>query len=401
MSFNIRVQIYVLKELLSPFIVSLFVFLFTILMVQAFRFTDILLMSGGDAVVILELLKNLIVSTFPIIFPLSLLAAILLGYGRLSQDSELVAFSSLGYSYKQLIIPAFILGAGVFYLSFLSVTEVGPKGTQLSRDLARQVQTETLKTALKPGVFVNVSGVTFYLQELDQRAKESFKKIFILDQRNQKKAMILSESAELMDAEDSEVQASFLKLLNGNIHFKPRGESHAVVQYKEYDLSFANKEAESRSDSPKAYTSAQLGSRLVEIEKAISAHTQTLSNLDASSAEATEIKKRLKKDQELFLEFSLETPKRIQIAMACLVFIIMGLSFGFHTFNRVSRSESLGVCLGLGLIYWIVYFVFESLSYKLGTALYLYLPNLIFFGISILYLIHRNGGFRIQRQKTA
>lgn len=400
MKLNFKVQIYILKELLSPFILSLFVFLFTILMVQAFRFTDILLMSGGEVMVILDLLKNLIVSAFPIIFPLSLLAAILLGYGRLSQDSELVAFSSLGYSYKQLVIPAFILGAGVFYLSFLSVTDAGPRGTQLSRDLARQVQTETLKTTLKPGVFVNVSGVTFYLQEIDHKNKEAFKKIFILDQRNEKKAVILSETGMLMDSEDvaSTEEASFLKLLNGHIHFQPRSASHAVINYKEYDLSFANKEASSRSDSPKAYTSHELPERVQEIAKQVKGTKAELAALSAESPEAKDIRRRLKNSEELLSEFVLEAPKRVQVALACLVFIVMGLSFGFHTFNRVSRSESLGICLGLGLLYWIVYFIFESLSYKLRDPLFLWLPNLMFLSIAVLYLIYRNGGFRLHKR---
>ncbi len=400
MKLNLKIQIYILKELLSPFILSLFVFLFTILMVQAFRFTDILLMSGGELSVILNLLKNLIVSAFPIIFPLSLLAAILLGYGRLSQDSELVAFSALGYSYKQLVIPAFILGGGVFYLSLLSITDVGPRGTQLSRDLARQVQTETLKTTLKPGVFVNVSGVTFYLQEMDHKSKETFKKIFILDQRNTKRAVILSESGQLMDSEDTQAaQASFLKLLNGNIHFRPRQESHAVVNYKEYDLSFANKEASLRSDSPKAYTSTELPARVQEIAALVAKTSEDLANTSADSPEVGPLKKSLKKNKELLNEFALEGSKRVQIALACLVFIVMGLSFGFHTFNRVSRSESLGICLGLGIMYWIVYFIFESLGYKLQNALMMAVPNLIFLGISFVYLIYRNGGFRLKTFK--
>lgn len=402
MKLNLKIQVYILKELLSPFILSLFVFLFTILMVQAFRFTDILLMSGGELKVILDLLKNLIVSAFPIIFPLSLLAAILLGYGRLSQDSELVAFSSLGYSYKQLIIPAFVLGGVVFYLSLLSVTEVGPRGTQLSRDLARQVQTETLKTTLKPGVFVNVSGVTFYLQEMDHKNKETFKKIFILDQRNAKRAVILSESGQLMDGQDVQIsEASFLKLLNGKIHFRPRNEAHAVVSYKEYDLSFANKEASSRSDSPKAYMSSELPQRVEELQKTVEDKTLQLQELPADTDETKRFKRGLKNDQELLAEFKLEAPKRVQIALACLVFIVMGLSFGFHTFNRVSRSESLGICLGLGLMYWVVHFIFESLGYKLQNVLMLAVPNLIFLLISLIYLIYRNGGFRLKSFKQA
>lgn len=403
MKLNLKIQIYILKELLSPFILSLFVFLFTILMVQAFRFTDILLMSGGEWAVILDLLKNLIVSTFPIIFPLSLLAAILLGYSRLSQDSELVAFSSLGYSYKQLIVPAFILGAGVFYLSYLSVTVVGPRGAQISRQLAKQVQAETLKTSLKPGVFVNISDVTFYLQEINHREKESFKNIFILDRRNNKKAVILSETGRLAgdEANDSANEASYLKLGNGNIHFQPRLESHAVVSYKEYDLAFANQEAGASSDSPKAYTSSQLKGKVIEYENLVKKNQKFKDNPPQEYINNDKAwKKKLSRDQESLTEFRLEFTKRTQIAMACLVFLIMGLSFGFHTFSRVSRSESLGVCLGLSLVYWIVYFVFESLSYKTTNALFLYFPNLIFLLISFVYLIYRNGGLKFKLSQT-
>lgn len=379
MKINLKIQIYILKELLSPFILSLFVFLFTILMVQAFRFTDILLMSGGEFKVVLDLLKNLIVSTFPIILPLSLIAAILLGYGRLSQDSELIAFSSLGFNNRQLILPAFVLGVFVFYLSYLSVTELGPLGARLSKDLARQMQTETLKSSLKPGVFINVNDVTFYIQDIKN---QSFKNVFILDQRNDKRAVILSNQGELIGDKDKsdEQVASYLRLEDGSIHFQPRDKTHATIQYDQYDLSFASKnESDKSSDSVKIYTNAELKQRLKDLESSPKNDKKTLAKS---------------------FDYEIEIKKRMQISLACIVFIIMGLSFGFYTFSRISRSESLGMCLGLSLFYWIVYFIFESLSFKLKSELMIYIPNLLFLTISILYLLYRNELLKLPRSKA-
>ena len=51
-------------------------------------------------------------------FPMSMLLATLLAYGKLSSNSELLALKSLGYTNKRIIVPAVFLSLLMTYITF-------------------------------------------------------------------------------------------------------------------------------------------------------------------------------------------------------------------------------------------------------------------------------------------
>lgn len=354
MNLNFKTQVYVFKELFSPFILSLFIFLFTILMIQMFRFTDIILLYGSDIGSTSLLLKSLLVSTFPIILPLSLLSGILLGYGRLSQDSELIALSSLSLSVKKLIFPSVILTLLLSFFSYYSVTHLGPLGTRAAKVLANQMASETLKSTLKPGVFLSYPKMTVYVEDFDTKTQK-FKNLFVLDQRKKKNALVLSNIGQVVD---NTGDFSYLKMTEGQIHYNPRLENHAVINFGEYDLSVLEEKSNKKTIPVKALTNK-------------------------------EIFKKLSIEPNNF-EYRFEVHKRFQLTMVVFVFLFLGLAFGFNIFNRVSKSESLGVCIMLAMSYWIFYFIFESISSNSGILFFVYLPNITFTLLALIYILYRN-----------
>lgn len=195
---SFKALFYIFKELFGPFLLSFSLFLMTILMVQAFRFTDIILLFGTNVDSVLLLLKSLLISTFPIILPLSLLAALLLGYGRMGQDSELVAMSSLGVKPWHMMVPGVFLACVVFVASFFCATELGPLGVRASKILSNQLASTTLKSSLKPGVFLSFSNMTVYVEDFDNET-QAFENFFVLDARKEKSALILSKKGACGD----------------------------------------------------------------------------------------------------------------------------------------------------------------------------------------------------------
>lgn len=336
---------------------SLFILLLTILMVQMFRFTDVILIYGSDVASIMLLLKSLLISTFPIIIPLSLLSALLLGYGRMSQDSELVALSSLGYSKRQLLMPAFVFALMSFVFCYYCVTELGPKGVKTSKILSTQIASETLAANLKPGVFLTIDKMTVYVESLDKKTQD-FKNFFILDQRNKEAIVVFSEVGKILNQENI---GSFLQMENGQIHYNPREANHAVIDFQEYNF-MTEAEAKKNARIPiKALTNQ-------------------------------EIKEEHLGSKEDF-KYRLELHKRLQLSMVCFVFLCLGMAFGFNVFQRVSRSESLGVCVFLAMAYWIIYFIFESLAGNAKLIFYVYVPNILFLSIAFYWMMYKNDTF--------
>lgn len=354
---RLRLFLYIFGEILSPYMLSLFILLLTILMVQMFRFTDIILIYGSDVDSIILLLKSLLIATFPIIIPLSFLSAILLGYGRMSQDSELVALSSLGYSKRQLLMPAVVFCIMSFVFCFYCVTELGPKGVKTSKVLSTQIAGETLAANLKPGVFLTLDKMTVYVESMDKKTQD-FQNFFVLDQRNKEAVVVFSEIGKILNKENT---GSYLQMEKGQIHYNPKEANHAVIDFQEYNFMTEAQATKNARIPIKAMTNDEI--------------------------------RAAKDTAEDPFSYRLELHKRMQLSLACFVFLCLGMAFGFNVFQRVSRSESLGICIFLAMAYWIIYFIFESLAGNAKVIFYAYVPNLIFLSIAFYWMKFKNDSF--------
>ena len=87
---------YIFFEMLPSLILGLVVFISIILMFQALRLTEFALVHGVALKTIAEIVGYVIISLLPVLFPMALLFSVLLTYGRLSQDSEIVAMKAAG-----------------------------------------------------------------------------------------------------------------------------------------------------------------------------------------------------------------------------------------------------------------------------------------------------------------
>ena len=245
---------YIFRELLNPFFLSFFFFSAVILMFQAFRFTDIILLFGTSLDTVVLLLKSLMISTFPITLPLCLLSAILLGYGRMGQDSELIALSAIGVSRRILIFPAVFLAGLVFIASFYCSTYLGPLGIRASKILSNRLASATLKASLKPGVFMSFSKMILYSESFDKDTQE-FKNFFILDQRQEKTAVIISKVGQI---KSPSLETSVLNMKDGQIHYNPKQVNHVMIDFEEYNFSVESKKSKKRKLPVKALTNSEI-----------------------------------------------------------------------------------------------------------------------------------------------
>ena len=101
---------YVFREVASPFIVGTFVLSFVALMPQVLKLADQVLAFGigpyGFGLLITYLLPPVLLFVVPAAFLLSVLVA----FGRLSSDSEMIAMRAGGVSLWQLLPPVLMLG---------------------------------------------------------------------------------------------------------------------------------------------------------------------------------------------------------------------------------------------------------------------------------------------------
>jgi len=97
---------YILRDILPAFLIGLLVYSFLLLMNQILLLSEILITRGVSLSVVLSLLFYLLPSVLAFTLPMSVAVGILAGLSRLSSDSEIVAFKTLGaVSYTHLTLP--------------------------------------------------------------------------------------------------------------------------------------------------------------------------------------------------------------------------------------------------------------------------------------------------------
>src|SRR3990170_6787392 len=96
---------YIVHEMLPPTGVGLLVFTFVLLIDQIPRLLAVLVARSADLTTIVRVFLNLLPSIFAITIPMAFLLGVLLAFGRLASESEIVAMRASGISPLRLLRP--------------------------------------------------------------------------------------------------------------------------------------------------------------------------------------------------------------------------------------------------------------------------------------------------------
>ena len=108
---------YLFLECLPPLGISVAVFSFVLLMHRLLLLSDLVLTKGVAVIEVLQLLALAFPGVLSLLFPASLLLAVLFAVGRLSADSEIVAMRACGVGLAQNLRPVMLLAAGACALT--------------------------------------------------------------------------------------------------------------------------------------------------------------------------------------------------------------------------------------------------------------------------------------------
>jgi lipopolysaccharide export system permease protein len=163
---------YIFFETLPAFIMGVVIFVSILLMFQALRLTEFVLVHGVGIKTILQIMLYLSVSFLPVILPMSLLFSVLLTYSRLSNDSEIVALKSLGLSMLQLTVPAILLAAAATLMSAQTSFYLGPWGNRKFEVLINELGQQKAGATIKDGVFSEgFFDMVVYANKVDSKAQ--------------------------------------------------------------------------------------------------------------------------------------------------------------------------------------------------------------------------------------
>ena len=356
---------YIYRELLllTAAIVGVLTFLFVTLdlvrMIQLIMYTDLSIWITAKFVLLL------IPPTLTLTIPTSLLAAVLIVFGRMSSDRELLAIKASGIGLAPIVAPVIIVAALCSLLDFWLTASVEPKCREEYSQMKHEIVTSNPQALFTPEIVLDkLPGLRLYFDRKIGNQLQNVR-IWQLDDNNQLVNSFRSDKADI--TLDLEHQLLLITLLN------ERGERYPDVK----DIT----QVEPGVAAQQGELSISLSSFYEKIQKQLS--WMTLPEI----GEVIEAMQGAPTGQ-LATPYLTEFQARISFALACLTFVIVGMPLAIQTQRR---ETSIGVLLTLVIVmlYWLLVTVGRALKSHTGVypELITWTPNFVFQGVGPLALL--------------
>jgi lipopolysaccharide export system permease protein len=351
---------YLTRELLSPFLLGLFIFTGLLLVGRMLKLVDMVVSKGVPVSELLLLILYLLPNFAVITIPMALLLGVLLAFSRLSADSEIIAIKASGISLYKLLPPVLLLAAVAYILTAFTAIYALPKGNIAFKDLLYQVIQKRINLNLKEQTFNNsIPGLLIYIDRNDEKA-HTLSGIMIQDERNPRDvSTIFAKSGSL--GMDENTRKIYLRLSDGTIHQAREKGAYRRLEFKEYELSI------DLSQGMKAYEKNELDMSLDELRK----------NLRTGGF-----------SKKLTLDMGLEIHRRFTHPFACFIFAIVAMPLGIHN-RRSGKAAGFTLSIVTLLLFYVVQSIGRTFAEKelLPMALAAWLPNILFLSLGIYLFI--------------
>lgn len=340
---------YILSEVFRPFVGAVVFFLFVLLMFQVIRLSEMFVVHDVSGYSIVMLLGYLALTFTPVIVPIAFLLAVLLGFGRLSGDSEVLALRAAGMSVYAMLKPVLALSVVLAVVTTFCNFYFVPYGSRMFRyELFRISNTKAIAT-IHPGTFTEgFFDLVLYADQVDSK-KNTLQKVMIYDERKKESPVtVVARNGEMVTnlQDQNGIPGLVLRLFEGSLHrSEPKKNIYEKTTFDVYDIFLRIETARVVGvDVPKTMDISVLRKRLKELGAKM------------------KMGETLVGDERLdYINFGVEYWKRMALSFSCFIFAVMGVAFGVVR-TRTVRSNSFLICLIVLLFYWGVYTVGHNLA---------------------------------------
>lgn len=146
---------YILWECVSPFFLALGVLTSVFLLGNMVHLAHLVINKGVSLWVIGEVFLLYVPVLLGYTLPIACLVGVILAFGRLSADNEILAMRACGIHLRKLIAPLFTIGVICSLFSFLLNDRIVPYAFHQQKLLLKSLGTSNPTALLEPGVFIN------------------------------------------------------------------------------------------------------------------------------------------------------------------------------------------------------------------------------------------------------
>jgi len=207
-----RLNRYILRQLFGPLVFFTLSLTGVIWLTQSLQFVDWIFNKGLSTGFFFYLTLLILPGVLAIVLPISLFAAILYTYQRLSAESELVVMASTGLAPSRLARPAMLLAVLITLVGYGLTLYLMPLGHRTFRSLKMELRANLSNVLLQEGTFNTVGqGLTVYIRE--RHGGGELRGILVHDSRDSSRpTTMMAERGILVSSE----QGPRLILVEGN-----------------------------------------------------------------------------------------------------------------------------------------------------------------------------------------
>jgi lipopolysaccharide export system permease protein len=422
-----RLQAYVLAEFAAPFVLSVSVFTFVMLLDKLLDLLDMIVTKGVPIDVVLEVFLLLLPSMIAVVVPMGVLAGVLMAFGRMAGDLEITAMKASGVGVLTVMAPMLVLAAAMGGILAVFSDRVLPDANHLARNLLLDISTMRPSARIVPGMFVTeIEGFTIYAGAKDD-ITGTLEGVYI-EQRIPEGPTRTITAAE-GSIEPISANRIGLVLSDGEIHEAARDGTYRLMSFTTYEVQLQSseevvrRERETRGDREMSADMMRavidslslrrtvLADSLRDVARAAITGVASAGmpfpgadsctdpraryNLSRNEINRTAADLRIMWDISAAAgrtidKLEVEISKKHSIPFACVVFVLLGVPLALSV-----RQGGAGVSLGVSLLFILVYYLFLLGGEQLGDRglipgwLAMWSPNILLGALGV-YLTARS-----------
>ena len=144
---------YIIREVFRHAFLGLVVFTFVFFVPQLVRLMELFVRHSGSGAQVLKLFLCIFPAVFVFTVPMATLIGVLLGLGRMSADSEIIALTALGIGRRRILLPVGVLALTGAVVTLAMTAWFGPLALRTFRSLQADLLTSQVSFQLQPRVF--------------------------------------------------------------------------------------------------------------------------------------------------------------------------------------------------------------------------------------------------------
>ena len=327
---------YIVREVFRHAALGLIVFTFVFFVPQLIRLMELFVRHSGSGTQILKLFLCIFPAVFTFTIPMAVLIGVLLGLGRMSADSEIIALTALGIGRRRILLPVGVMAVGGLLVSLTMTLWLSPLALRTFRATEATLIASQISFQVQPRVFdERFPQLILYISDVAASGTQ-WHGVFLADTGGEGGSRLTLAERAIVIPEPSQGKLE-LHLQGGSTHefFRDRPDRYSVTVF-------------GQSDWP------------IDVNNLIPAKQRQLSNPERS------LTSLLHDNGAAWRESRVELHRRFAFPFACLVFALVAVPLGAQP-RRGGRAAGSLIAVAMIAGYYLLFVTGAGLA-RQGTV---------------------------------